>query len=72
MEANEVVTVLNQDPEGLLNAVWGGARTETRVDVDGRSCKVVRNNIAGGVVIFLPERAVRFKWDKQAKRWLLP
>ena len=64
---SEILKVLNQDPEKFLHA---DTRNGIQISVGNLSCKVFRNNIKGGVVVFLPEKALCLSWDRAKKQWL--
>ena len=61
-ERNIALQILNENPNKYLSGVRS-------ILVGEKLCKVVRDNIKGGIVVFCAKKIESFKWDKQKREW---
>ena len=54
--------ILNEDPNKYLSGVHS-------ISIGEKLCKVVRDNIKGGIVVFCAKGIESFNWDKQKRMW---
>lgn len=62
-EREIALQALNQNPDHFL-----GQETN-KIKVGEKYCKVVRDNLKGGIVVFCPGGIVHLHWDRENRKW---
>ncbi|OGZ90894.1 MAG: hypothetical protein A2510_03935 [Candidatus Staskawiczbacteria bacterium RIFOXYD12_FULL_37_10] len=59
------MSALNKDPKRFLS------RGPYFIQItDNETCKVAKNNVKGGIIVWVKEKTYTFKWDRDAKKWV--
>lgn len=69
MDTDKILTVVNENPEEILAKISFGFRQGIKITVDGAECRIVRDNINGGAVVFSPGGVFNLKWNQAEKKW---
>jgi len=62
-DKKSVLEVLNERPHYFLG------QGNHSVKVDGKECRVARNNIKGGIMVWTTNGVFHLYWDKTNEKW---
>jgi len=53
-----------------MSAVQTESQRKVVLSALNKDCKVAKNNVKGGIIVWVKEKTYTFKWDRDAKKWV--